>query len=226
MYTPRTLPGFVDVTSSEGLGAGRLLLSLQDGPPTSLSLPAPAPASPSATPAAAEEKPTIGIFGPSSSASSRSAALQSSLESKLRARLDSAGSMEYTLTWKMRTTPSGRRIYARRASRRPKSASAYSGWGSPRASEIGRRRSPEAIAKARERGGSVSLEDQVHLLGTGGPLEHARMAGYDVLVLNPGFSRWLMGFPERWDLLSPGYAEWLQWQNATCAADSRGTATQ
>lgn len=43
------------------------------------------------------------------------------------------------------------------------------GWGSPRASEIGRQRSEEAIARARENGGSVSLEDQVQLTGWATP---------------------------------------------------------
>ena len=38
------------------------------------------------------------------------------------------------------------------------------GWGSPRSSETGRCRSPEALARAKERGGSVAAEDQVHLL--------------------------------------------------------------
>lgn len=38
------------------------------------------------------------------------------------------------------------------------------GWSTPRSSEIGRRRSQEAIAKARLKGGSVSLEDQVQLV--------------------------------------------------------------
>lgn len=37
------------------------------------------------------------------------------------------------------------------------------GWTSPRASEIGRQRTPEAIAKAKLKGGSAALEDQVHL---------------------------------------------------------------
>lgn len=37
------------------------------------------------------------------------------------------------------------------------------GWVSPRASEIGRQRTPEAIAKAKEKGGSAALEDQARL---------------------------------------------------------------
>lgn len=43
------------------------------------------------------------------------------------------------------------------------------GWAAPRAGETGRTRSPEAIAKARLKGGSVSLEDQVHLSGWNTP---------------------------------------------------------
>lgn len=43
------------------------------------------------------------------------------------------------------------------------------GYGTPRASEIGRHRTEEAIARAMEKGGSVSLEDQVHLAGQPSP---------------------------------------------------------
>ena len=39
------------------------------------------------------------------------------------------------------------------------------GWVSPRASEVGRARTKEAIARAKKKGGSASLEDQVHLIG-------------------------------------------------------------
>ena len=42
-------------------------------------------------------------------------------------------------------------------------------WISPRASEIGRTRTPEAIARAQEKGGSAALEDQVHLAGWATP---------------------------------------------------------
>jgi len=55
-----------------------------------------------------------GICGPRGSNSSRSAALQSSLASRLQAR--SLGSILYKTTWKARATPSGRQICALRAS--------------------------------------------------------------------------------------------------------------
>lgn len=59
---------------------------------------------------------TSGISGRTSITSSESAALTSSLESRLRAKTDWLGSTLYTLTWKERATPSGRSIPALRAS--------------------------------------------------------------------------------------------------------------
>ena len=59
---------------------------------------------------------TSGTYGPPSSISSRSAALQSCLASKLQARMGFNGSILFRLTWKERVTPSGRPICALRAS--------------------------------------------------------------------------------------------------------------
>lgn len=56
--------------------------------------------------------------GPSGTGSSRSAALASFLESRLRQKMASNGSILYRLTWKERVTPSGRAICALRASAR------------------------------------------------------------------------------------------------------------
>ena len=82
---------------------------------------------------------TSGTCGPHGSISSTSAALQSSLESRLRARTASLGSTLYTLTWKQRVTPSGRSIPALRASARRTSGSgsgsSRKGWNSPRATD-------------------------------------------------------------------------------------------
>ena len=56
-------------------------------------------------------KTTSGISGLSSSISSESAALQRSLESRLRQQLDLGGSMIYKLTWKQKVTPQQRSYY-------------------------------------------------------------------------------------------------------------------
>ena len=73
-----------------------------------------APASLSVPPANKRASTTSATSGRSGTGSSRSAALQSSLESRLRAR--STGSTLYRLTWKHRATPSQRQICALRAS--------------------------------------------------------------------------------------------------------------
>jgi hypothetical protein len=85
----------------------------------------------SATPGSASGSPTPGICGPSGSGSSASAALQSSLASRLRAHLDSRGSTLFTLTWKERATPSGLRICALRASARRTDDNGCSSWPTP-----------------------------------------------------------------------------------------------
>jgi hypothetical protein len=45
--------------------------------------------------------------------------------------MGSAGSMEYALTWKLRTTPGGRAIIALRASAHRTSGNGFGGWGTP-----------------------------------------------------------------------------------------------
>lgn len=71
---------------------------------------------------------TSGTFGQRSSTSSSSAILQSSLESRLRAKTASLGSTLYQLTWKERAGPSQLPICALRASGRRTFVSALSGW--------------------------------------------------------------------------------------------------
>lgn len=71
---------------------------------------------------------TSGTYGPRSIGSLNSAALQSSLENKLRATTASLGSTLYKLTWKDRVTPQGQPICALRASARRTSDNACTGW--------------------------------------------------------------------------------------------------
>ena len=88
------------VISSLALPAGLLRYNSQDGPPTAPSGQAPALASRSQSQARAEGRRTRVTFGRSFVVSSASAALQSSLASKLRLRLGASGSPEYVLTWR------------------------------------------------------------------------------------------------------------------------------
>lgn len=118
-------------TSSPGSPSGLPPSEQPDGPTTLLSGPARARANRSRKPAVAKAPPTSATSGPSGSGSSASAALQSSLESRLRARLASGGSTLFSLTWKERVTPAQRQICALRASVRRTSDSACTSWPSP-----------------------------------------------------------------------------------------------
>ena len=74
---------------------------------------------------------TSGTYGRTSTGLSNSAALQSSLASRLQARTASLGSTLYRLTWKARVTPAGQSIPALRASARRTSDSDCTGWPTP-----------------------------------------------------------------------------------------------
>ena len=121
----------LNAISLQALVDGALLLDLQDGQTRSLFGPVAAPASLSASPVRVVESTTSGISGPNSSASSRSVALQSSLGSRLEARLDVNGSPEYALTWKHWDMESGPPICALRASQRRISDKDFGGWPTP-----------------------------------------------------------------------------------------------
>ena len=132
MWLLKTSPSLPKPISSPESASGPTPCGPQDGATTVPSGPALAPANPLAPPAEGLAPPTSGICGQSSTASSRSASLQSSLESRLRARLAETGSTLFGLTWKAWDMQSGRPILARRASALRTSASAYGGWPTPR----------------------------------------------------------------------------------------------
>lgn len=80
---------------------------------------------------------TSGICGRLGSTSSTSAALQSSLENKLRARLSTLGSSLFKMTWKPWPMPSGRSRSRLRASAHRTSETDATGWGTPSSTEAG-----------------------------------------------------------------------------------------
>jgi hypothetical protein len=99
-----------------------------DGPMTDLFGQEVAPASPSVLLENKAEAMTKGISGLSGFGSFASVALTESLANRLKVRLGSDGSIEYSQTWKMKTTPAGRRYWAHTASGHRTSDSGYSGW--------------------------------------------------------------------------------------------------
>lgn len=123
---------------------------------------------------------TSGISGPRGSTSSRSAALQSSLESRLRASPDLAGSTLFKLTWKHRATPAGRLICALRASGLTTSGSASGSLPTP--SGTSNHGKNHVAGRLDEWGGSSNPFRGTPL----GPIH------------SPRFELWTMGYPAAW----------------------------
>ena len=161
-------------TSSPASASGATPSASPDGPTTGPSGPEAAPASLSAPPGKARASKTSATSGLSSIGSSQSAALQLSLESRLRARTASAGSTLYTLTWKHRATPLGLSICALRASA-PRisvsaSGSSESGWATPTVHDTKGTDYNRYTENGKGENRSGALQDQAQLAGWPTPL--------------------------------------------------------
>lgn len=133
MFGETTSEDTSSATSSPASGAGRTRSNSRAGKGSAG--PGVVPASPSAWQEQEKARLTSGTFGPLFDGLSKSAALQSSLENRLRARLDVHGSPEYVLTWKSWGMPVGPPICALRASQRRTSGKGFTGWPTPRTSD-------------------------------------------------------------------------------------------
>lgn len=199
MSIPTTLKGTPNAISLRESASGATPCGSPGGLTPGPSGPAPAPANLSARQAKEMGLLTSGTYGRTGSTSSKSAALQSSLVSRLQARTASVGSTLYKLTWKERATPAQRSIFALRASvlrtsgkdsgssRRgnlapdprnglPMQAQQLAGWGTPVANpangtpEAFVARKEKAVARGVQMGTSVTdIQMQAMLAGWNTP---------------------------------------------------------
>ena len=121
MSGPTILLDSPSVTSLLESAAGAMRSDSQDGQTIDLAGQEARLANHSQMQESKKHKQTPATSGPCFSISSASAALQTSLENRLKQRLEPAGSMIYRMTWKQKTTPRGRSYYQLVASALPTS---------------------------------------------------------------------------------------------------------
>ncbi len=190
MSNQTTSKDIPSVIFSPGSVDGREPSDLRDGVTTGTYGRAAAPVSRSQPSEPDEASRTSVIYGRNSSASSRSDALQSSLESNLRTLL--TGSDLCEVTWKPWTSPWGQSLSRPRARVRTSLETDFGLW--PRPTSL-------SFAASHQPGNSRNLNlIRSHILsmlgekttGVGG-----KMA--DCGALTPAFIGWLMGYPPEWE---------------------------
>jgi hypothetical protein len=133
MFDLPTCVNLHSATSSQASADGVLASVLRDGRMLDESGRVVAPVSPSRSQAPKLGAMIRATFGRRGFASSESAALTSSLVSRLKARLPTAGSTLFAMTWKEKATPSGRLVSLLRASAHRTSDNGSGSWPTPNA---------------------------------------------------------------------------------------------
>ena len=163
MWTSPTFEVLPNATSSQASLFGPTLFDSPAGP--TISHAGPEAVRAQASPVRAKEQGlmTLVTSGRNFIGSSASAALQQSLESNLRTRLDTAGGTLYRLIWKVRHTPLRRRYLVRRVLevQTRDIACTLSGWPTPKGSASG----PDYAIENREQSGGFSLPTVASLAG-------------------------------------------------------------
>src|SRR5690606_20369139 len=167
MYDLTTFEDLLNATSSPASVGGATPSPSRAGLTISPCGPDRALASLSARQALEKGLMTRDTYGRIGDGSSISAGLQSSLESRLRAKMEGLGSPEYVLTWKHWDMPSGPPICALRASVRRTSGKGFTGWPTPTVNDSrgGANRTARRANPNSKHHDGLTLVDAVTLLG-------------------------------------------------------------
>lgn len=167
MYDRATSRGSRNATFSQESASGATPCATPDGPMIDLFGQVPVRANLSARQARELGLLTSGTYGLQCSTSLSSASLQSSLESKLRAKTQTLGSTLYKLTWKPWVTESGRLRSRLRASVLRTSETGFIGWPTPSCNNDRVGNPQSALSMKREDGSKVQqrLQDFAVIAG-------------------------------------------------------------
>lgn len=186
-FNPKTCKGLPSAISLQVSVGGAWLCNWLDGLARSLCGPEAAPASHFPQTDCKKGQVTKGIYGPPSFVSLESAALQSSLENKLKMRLPTDGWMKSAQTWRHRTTLLHRPYCQLVASAHLIKETERGLW------------LPTIGAQEGKGAGKLRYKGSPHFRGVK-MSEGLRTCETDPIYLNPYFAAAVMGYPMSWVL--------------------------